>query len=240
MSDERWKALLSFIQFVLGTVIVGGFASYINSDIQRREVEIKEQDQISKNLGTVLSPNIADRLLMAEYYAAVTRSDDIRTRWVAYRDQLSKQIEALRTKSELAAAEIKPDTDAKVIDQKRSEIQRIEAQITPGAAPPSAEAVVPRVYFHIVQESDRERASQMAEQLSSAAKVQVPGIQRVSAGPGSSELRYFKLSEAVEAEAIARELSKLGPKVSAKYIAGFESAARLRPRHYEVWLAKIG
>jgi len=77
MNDERWKSLLSFAQFILGTVVVGVFGTIINSQIQTREVEIKEQENISKNLGTVLSTNSADKLLMAQFYAAVTRSDEI-------------------------------------------------------------------------------------------------------------------------------------------------------------------
>lgn len=68
MTDERWKTLMSFAQFMLGTVVLGVFGTIINHQIQTREVEIKEQELISKNLSTVLSSNTADKLLMAQFY----------------------------------------------------------------------------------------------------------------------------------------------------------------------------
>lgn len=118
MNDERWKSLLSFAQFILGTVVVGVFGTIINSQIQTREVEIKEQENISKNLGTVLSTNSADKLLMAQFYAAVTRSDEIRKRWEIYRDELKNEIDAAKAQLKEIASEIQPGTDAIEVDRK--------------------------------------------------------------------------------------------------------------------------
>lgn len=240
MNDERWKSLLTFAQFILGTVVLGVFGTIINHQIQTREVEIKEQEQISKNLGTVLSNNAADKLLMAQFYSAVTRSDEIRKRWEIYRDELKKEIETAKLQREKTASEIQQTTDAKLIDQKQAIIQQIDASITPGAKPAQIENLPARIYFHIQNEAQRERASSIAKQLAQNASVIVPGVQKVEQAPNSNEIRYFKLAEAVEAEGLAKALKELGFDARTKYVPGYESSQKLRPRHYELWMSSSG
>ncbi|MFA6283386.1 MAG: hypothetical protein WCT30_05845 [Desulfurivibrionaceae bacterium] len=237
MNDERWKSLLSFAQFILGTVVLGVVGTIINNQIQTREIEIKEQEQIAKNLGTVLSTNSADKLLMAQFYAAVTRSDDIRKRWEIYRDELKKEIDAAKSQREKTASEIQQTTDAKLIDQKQAIIQQIDAAVTPGAKAVSAEALPARIYFHIQNESQRENAGSIAKKIATDPNVVVPGIQRVEQAPIANEIRYFKLAEAVEAQGFSKSLQGLGIDATAKYIPGYESSQKLRPRHYELWLS---
>lgn len=237
MNDERWKSLLSFAQFILGTVLLGVFGTIINHQIQTREVEIKEQELISKNLATVLSANSADKLLMAQFYAAVTRSDDIRRRWEIYRDELKNEIDAAKKQREKAADEIKKDSDAKLIDQKQAIIQQIDAVVTPGAKSVSAEILPARIYFHIRNDVQRERAASIAKQIAINPDIVVPGIQRVDQAPTETEIRYFKLADAVEAQGFEKALRDLGVDATAKYIPGYESAQKLRPRHYELWIS---
>lgn len=237
MNDEHWKSLLSFAQFILGTFILGGFGVIINNQIQTREVEIKEQEQISKNLGTVLSTNAADKLLMAQFYATVTRSDDIRKRWEIYRDELKKEIDGAKRQREEAAAGIQQTTDAKLIDQKQAIIQQIDATVTPGVKAISTDALPARIYFHIQNENQREKAGDIAKKIATNPNVVVPGIQRVAQTPTINEIRYFKLAEAIEAQEYAKSLRGLGVDAVAKYIPGYESSQKLRPRHYELWLS---
>lgn len=237
MNDERWKSLLSFAQFIVGTVAVGVVGTIMNHQIQTREVEIKEQEQISKNLGTVLSSNAADKLLMAQFYAAVTRSEDIRKRWELYRDELRNEIEYATKQRETAASEIQQTTDAKLIDQKQAIIQRMDATITPGARPVQIENLPARIYFHIQNEAQREKVSKIAKQIAKSSGVVVPSVQRLEQVPNSNELRYFKLVEAVEAEGLSKSLKEFGLDASAKYIPDYESSQKLRPRHYELWIS---
>lgn len=236
MNDERWKSLLSFAQFVLGTVILGLFGTIINHQIQTREVEIKEQEQISKNLSTVLSSNAADKLLMAQFYATVTRSDDIRERWQIYRDELEREIEQAKQQREQIAAQIGQSTDAKVIDQNQAMIQQIDAAVTPGASPERAPELPARVYFHIQNEEQRAGASRVASALTRETSAVVPGIQKLDQVPRTCELRYFKMADAAEAEKLAATLRNEGMDAVPKYVPGFESAQKLRPRHFELWV----
>ncbi|WP_338882072.1 hypothetical protein [Aeromonas hydrophila] len=237
MNDERWKSILSFAQFIIGTIIVGLFGTIINHQIQTREVEIKEQEQISKNLVSVLSSNTADKLLMAQFYAAVTRSDDIRGRWVIYRDELRAEVEQAKKKIEKVTGELNQVTDAKVKDQKQEIIQQISATITPSSTINEFKTLPARIYFHIKNESQRERARGIAEQISSDKNIIVPGIQRLEQGPAVNELRYFRSTEAAEAQDFAERLRSLGVNVTAKFIPGYELSQNLRPRHYELWLS---
>ena len=47
MSDDRFKAWLTFFQIILGTVVLGVFSAIINNQIQTREIEIKEQEAVA-------------------------------------------------------------------------------------------------------------------------------------------------------------------------------------------------
>ncbi len=230
---------MSFAQFILGTVVVGVFGTIINSQIQTREVEIKEQENISKNLGTVLSTNSADKLLMAQFYAAVTRSDEIRKRWEIYRDELKNEIDAAKAQLKEIASEIQPGTDAIEVDRKQAIIQQIEAKITPGAKPTAPESLPARIYFHIQNDAQREKASSIANQLAKDSGATVPGIETIEKYRGSNEIRYFKLADAVDAERYAEVLKGLGLDLTATYVRGFESSDKLRPRHYEVWISSF-
>lgn len=237
MSDERWKTMVSFVQFVLGTVIVGLFGTIINHQIQTREIEIKEQDQITQILKTMLTNNAADKYMMAQFYAIVTRSEDNRSRWELYRDELKKGIEAAKIQSEKAAEDIHQATDSKLIDQKQALMEQIHAIVTPSAISAPPQALPARIYFHIPLESQRGRASDVARQIAIPSELVVPGIQKVAAVPNATELRYFKLADAVEADGYAKTLASHGIATSSKYVPGYESSQKLRPRHYELWIS---
>ena len=237
ISDERWKALLSFFQFILGTVVVGIFGTVINHQIQTREVEIKEQELIFKNLPAVLSTNPADKQLMAQFYATVTRSDDIRNRWIAYRDDLNKEISAKNAQLKTATEVLAKSTDAKEIEQQQNIIQTIKADLTPSVKK-SEQQLSTRVYFHIKNESQRERAATVAAALSRSLGLVVPGIELVKAAPAVSQLRYFRSGEAAEATTIAQTLNEQGLTAIPTYIAGHEESQKMRPRHFELWIAQ--
>lgn len=238
MTDDRWKALLSFFQFIVGTVLVGIFGTIINNRIQTREVEIKEQEQIFRNLGYVLSANPADKYLMAQFYARVTRSDEIRERWISYRDELSAEIAKAAAEREKLQSEIAKTSDAKLIEKKQSAIDNIDAQIIPKANQPVQDALPTRIYFHIQNEAQRERAAHVAGALAQNAGLAVPGIELVRNAPASSQLRYFRSVDATEAGSIAGLLALDGVVVNPVYISGYESSRNIRPRHFELWLSR--
>ncbi len=98
--------------------------------------------------------------------------------------------------------------------------------------------LLPRVYFHIVNKSQRPGARELEEGLKKAGYI-VPGIQRVKKGPSAPEIRYFRKqgNEPEEAAKIAEQLRQLGLKeAEPKYIPNYENA-NIRPRHYELWLS---
>ena len=95
-----------------------------------------------------------------------------------------------------------------------------------------------RVYFHIRDESQRQQAIDDARRLEArlGEDFVMPGVERVSAGPAATELRYFRPAERAEATTIVAALNDCGvADLSLRYTAGYET--RLRLRHYELWYA---
>jgi len=84
MDNVRLKVLSSLIKFLLGTVVIGVLTLRVESSLQQREIEIKEQELIGKFLEHALQQDIGIRRRFAQYFSTVTRSDDARKRWKDY------------------------------------------------------------------------------------------------------------------------------------------------------------
>ncbi|SMP63336.1 hypothetical protein [Noviherbaspirillum suwonense] len=114
------------------------------------------------------------------------------------------------------------------------------APATPAAATPDPSMAaqimgMPSVYIHVLDENAREQARRLAPELEKQG-IALAGIKVVSAGPRSSDLRYFRPSEKEEAMKVQATLLALGlPAQRLKSIGGFETSAV--PRQYELWLA---
>lgn len=107
-------------------------------------------------------------------------------------------------------------------------------------ADPQAAEVLPRVYIHIRNERQRAQAAEVTRALEAAGFV-VPGVERlVDVGPDTSELRYFRRSEAAVADAAraAEVLRGVGLELQPKFVPGYEESKAIRARHYELWLAR--
>lgn len=94
-----------------------------------------------------------------------------------------------------------------------------------------------RVYIHIRDEKQRDAAKLIGNKLEEE-DFNVPGIERLSVGPGTSELRYFRGSDKDGAERIVGLLHGLNlPDAQAKYIPGHENSKAMRDKHYELWIS---
>ena len=108
----------------------------------------------------------------------------------------------------------------------------LPSQPAPASASPPA-----RVYFHIRDESQRSQAAALEAAVEQLRDTVVPPFERLRIGPRTSELRYFRRGDEAEARAIADAINRVGPSVEVKYVEGHETSDRIRPRHFELWLA---
>lgn len=238
MSEERFKAWLTFWQFVLGTVVVGLASMFISHQIQTREVEIKEQEANAKFLEQALQEDVGVRRRLAQYFSHVTRSEKLRERWREYSKIVESEYQATLAEKERVQEKIEnKNTDAVTRDQLQLRIAELERQLSPKpAAADAGNQLQARVYIHIGSNTQRLRAEETAAALRRDSIV-VPGIELRPNSPQQNELRYFRKSEKVEAEALATAIRGTWPNTDAKYISGYEYSTAMRPRHYELWIA---
>jgi len=99
-----------------------------------------------------------------------------------------------------------------------------------------SESLPPRLYFHISDESQRARARQAAEFLTSNGYL-VPGITNVGTkSPQQNELRYFRKDESALPHTIVELLRQsTGAAWEETYTSGYEQSSDIRPGHFEVW-----
>lgn len=235
MTDERFKAWLTFGQFFLGTVVLGIVSTVISHQIQTREVEIKEQDANAKFLEQALQENVGVRRRLAQYFSHVTRSAELRERWGEYAKLIEAEYQdtlAEKKRSELLAAAKSLDPVSK--DRLFDRIDQLDRELSPRPSGPSR--ILPRVYIQVTREDQRDRAMAIAEALV-ASDVLVPPIEVKEKGPSTSQLRYFKRGEREEAEHLASVIRGLQPDTVGQYVPGYEASTAIRPRHYELWLS---
>lgn len=238
MSEERFKAWLTFWQFVLGTVVLGLTSTFINHQIQTREVEIKEQEANAKFLEQALQEDVGVRRRLSQYFAHVTRSKELRERWSEYSKLVESEYQATLAEKQRVLKELenKP-TDAATRDQLQMRAAELERQLSPKPAAITAPTPLQaRVYIHIGADAQRSHAEGTATALRDDSVI-VPGIELRPNSPQRNELRYFRTSEKAEAEGLAASIRTTWPETAAKYVPGYESSTTMRPRHYELWLA---
>lgn len=144
-------------------------------------------------------------------------------------EESRKQVELLRNTTaqvinKATDAEHDPKRAAAVVDNVISE-------------KPAVAELLPRIYIHIRDESQRDPARRLAGSLQKRGYI-VPGIQKVESGADYAQVRYFKDSDADTANQIAAALKELGLRdARADEIKGYENSTAIRPGHFELWLA---
>lgn len=100
----------------------------------------------------------------------------------------------------------------------------------------SAAALRPRVYLHIVDETQRNAVLPAQRALEEAGFV-VPGIELVEAGPNRSEVRFFRTEERPEAERIQQVAGRGSTVFVVRDLSARYSDASIRPGHFEIWFS---
>ena len=141
MSDATLQIWLNFVEFLLGTVAIGVISAVINYSIQRRkikqqetearrEIELKELEQLGQFVEHALSDRLVIRERFATYFATVVTSPEARNRWNDYRKILDEERAANELRyAALANAVEKPTLDEQQAAEARQEIKRLKAEL---------------------------------------------------------------------------------------------------------------
>jgi uncharacterized protein YjbI with pentapeptide repeats len=97
VTDSRLKIWIGLCKFLLGTFALGLFGTIINSEIQKRQIEVnrelktseiklketlQENENLSKYIELALDKDLTRRRDFAKYFQSVSKTDQ--TRWAAY------------------------------------------------------------------------------------------------------------------------------------------------------------
>jgi hypothetical protein len=98
MDNERLTIWVGFAKFVLGTFILGLVTAFINNEIQNREIELKEIEQLGKFIDHALTEDVGVRKRFAHYFSKVTRSEKLRERWSEYYKDVEVEFNFIESK----------------------------------------------------------------------------------------------------------------------------------------------
>jgi hypothetical protein len=248
MTDNQDKAInienlqewLSFWKFFLGTFVLGMVSFLINSSIQNREIEIKEQEHIAKYIEHAIEDDIGIRLRFAQYFGYVTRSETLRERWKEYLKVVQAEYDRNQLEKDRLIAELKQKQKQKTItalekDILIAKIDEYELALNP--KPSKSMASLPSIiYLHIPNTAQRQKAREISNILSGAG-FSVPDIDVLTLAPNTTTLKYFRMREKDHALSVVN-LIKNKVKVKLQYVKGYESSNKLRDRHFELWFSE--
>lgn len=98
MDTKNFDQLMSVLKFLIVTVGFGYVTLSVNTSIQTREIEIKELDQVGKYVQLAVTENVGARKQFAEYFATVTRSQELKSLWKDYAKKVNAEFEAQQQK----------------------------------------------------------------------------------------------------------------------------------------------
>jgi len=235
MDIDKFNAWLNFGKFFLGTFILGIATFFVNKDIQNREIEIKEQEQIGKYIDHAIHEDVGLRLRFAQYFSNVSRSEVLRQRWSDYLKVVQTEFDAKKKEKEDLENKLSEETTLQERDRLLAEIAQLKEELDP--KPTKAISAMPsRVYIHVASASDKTEAAGIKKILEGSS-FSVPGIQVVDASPRKSEFRYFRKREK-EFAVDALNSIQSEAEIVLRYIPGYENSSAIRDRHFEIWFSK--
>lgn len=242
MTDERLKIWLTFVKFLLGTFVLGLVSTIINGQFQKREIELKEQEQVGEFLDHALQEDVGVRRRFAQYFATVTRSSELRERWTEYYKLVNVEYQKIeKEKQALEEQAAKADSlSLKERERLSTRISELEQALSPRTSKADTDLPI-RVYLQIAKESQRQRAEEIGRQLEEQAlNIRFQGVELVNSAPSQNELRYYRRGERAIAETIQQYLAELGVDVSLGYVRGYENSNAIRPHTFEIWFSEQG
>lgn len=153
---EKTRLWLGFGKFVLGTVVLGAFSTYLAHRIQQQELDIKaqkqthelrtaEQQYLERIADRVQSGGTPNRRVLAQMMSHVSQTQPARERWQEYLKAIERDLEAEKTaarekdsllvqvgEQQKALTELKAkleDTRKKATDEAEAEAAILKQQI---------------------------------------------------------------------------------------------------------------
>ncbi|MBD2428942.1 D-Ala-D-Ala carboxypeptidase family metallohydrolase [Phormidium sp. FACHB-1136] len=135
IKNERIKLRLNFYRFLLGTLILGGVSLALNWQIQmfslKQERDKRESEYLAQFINEALDVNLEKRLRFAHYFRSLILSEDVKSRWDDYYQDL--RIQALEGSSRLAVLKNKRSAllvKANLPSNEEEELRILEAEIS--------------------------------------------------------------------------------------------------------------
>jgi len=140
MTDERLKIWIDLGKWFVVSVGLVIMTQIIDSGFKDREVGINEIKEYDKYVSVVTDNNkIAERRLLAQYFAHITPSDKLREGWLNYYKSVDEEYEKtkilLNAKNEelknISTSNILSESQKLKIDVLKTEIEKLDDELTP-------------------------------------------------------------------------------------------------------------
>jgi len=145
---EKLKVYAGIAKWFLTSVVIGGASLILNNEIQqtqlqqqkelqKTQLQLKKQEQEGSYLAQfvehALNTDLETRIKFAHYFSTVTVTEDIKSNWMTYYDDLVKQrklsIDALQERNQELRTELESkEANIQRVTELEKQILRLEAQ----------------------------------------------------------------------------------------------------------------
>lgn len=97
--------------------------------------------------------------------------------------------------------------------------------------------LTPRIYMQSLDDESSRKVSVVASARLRQLGYAVQPVLFVDKAPQNTQVRFYRKSDAKDADQIVSLLQNLGlGDAQSKYLVGFENSPKVRPRHFEIWI----
>ncbi len=218
----------SIIGSILGSILIPFMVLFVGNLLSEQQEKSSQIARQAQQLGMLIdhlsSENPRERKIAMDIANFLAKNDQIP------KELIPALIDSVVTDESAIVAKAASEVLAEVEKQDA----KLKEQIQQGVV-----GLPPRIYFHIIHESQRKSAEKLAAELTtklSSIRLSVPGVTKRH-GPAISQLRFFKQEEKAEAGQIAEVIKKIGVDVELIDLSKqYQNSTHIRPRHYELWL----
>jgi hypothetical protein len=237
---ERLDKITEIAKYTIASIAIATVTLIVSNLFKEREQDIKELEYFDKYVNDIkLADNVLVRYQLSKYLAAVSPKGDLKDAWNAYyAEQKLEYNDYLKT----IITQKLLDTITNKTPAQRAEKEATDKKIEQFETPlvQTNSNIKPRVYLQIPDETKRDEAKMLQENLQSNGFT-APGVENVGKAanikiPTITEVRYTRVEEYLDAEKIIDQLKEKG--IDVNPTPQKVSSVGTRPGHFEVWFSK--
>lgn len=153
MENGNLKTWLDFFKWFAVSVVIAVASLWIDTNFKKRSANLTEMAAFDKHTELITDYNkVAERRLLAQYFATVTPNEELRQRWAAYFEIVNQDYQEQQRKEEEARMELRELEMSNNLSREQTlrkselsdQVKRYQYELTPEFESKNPRIIVPQ------------------------------------------------------------------------------------------------